>query len=58
MLKNKKNLTIEKVYKEMCTGCGACQNICAVHAIEMKENYEGFKYPVIQKAIVLIAESV
>ena len=30
---------------ELCTGCGACQNICPFDAIEMKENDEGFIVP-------------
>lgn len=32
-----------------CTGCGACAQICARHAIQMRENSEGFLYPVIDK---------
>lgn len=35
--------------KQECTGCGACYNICPKHAISMKEDEEGFKYPVIDK---------
>lgn len=30
-----------------CTGCGACENICPVGAITMKENDEGFLNPVV-----------
>ena len=33
--------------KELCTGCGLCQNICPVGAIEMKADEEGFLRPVI-----------
>lgn len=29
-----------------CSGCTACMNICAHHAITMQENKEGFLYPV------------
>ena len=32
-----------------CTGCGACYNICPVHAIEMDKNPQGFIYPRINK---------
>lgn len=38
---------IEKVKRDMCTGCGACKNICPVDAISMQMNKEGFIYPVI-----------
>ena len=36
-----------------CTGCGVCSQVCPMHAIAMKENEEGFRYPVIdvQKCI-------
>ena len=30
-----------------CTGCAACFNVCPQAAITMRENDEGFKYPVI-----------
>jgi len=32
-----------------CYGCGTCQHICPVGAIEMKENSEGFLYPFIDE---------
>ena len=32
-----------------CNGCGACYNICPQHAIKMKEDIYGFKYPSIDK---------
>lgn len=35
--------------KEKCSGCTACLNICPKNAIEMKQDDEGFKYPVIDK---------
>lgn len=38
---------IEIKDKTKCSGCTACMNICPVHAIEMVEDEEGFKYPVI-----------
>lgn len=35
--------------KTVCTGCGACFNICPTGAINMVENSEGFLYPKIDK---------
>ena len=32
-----------------CYGCELCRDICPVHAIEMVEDEEGFKYPKIDK---------
>ena len=34
--------------KDHCFGCFACQNVCPTHSIELKENNEGFKYPIIK----------
>lgn len=31
--------------KQDCCGCGACEQICPLHAISMKEDSEGFLYP-------------
>ena len=31
--------------KEICTGCGACAQICPKKSIVMKEDSEGFLYP-------------
>ena len=39
--------TIEKLDKKLCTGCGACFNICPKNAISMKKNSEGFLEPVV-----------
>lgn len=33
--------------KEHCTGCSACSNVCTHSAISMKEDEEGFLFPVI-----------
>lgn len=33
--------------KEECCGCSACFSICPKQAITMKEDKEGFLYPVI-----------
>ncbi len=35
--------------KNKCTGCTACMTICPKGAIEMKEDNDGFKYPVINQ---------
>ena len=39
---------ISKVLAEenkLCTGCGACMNVCPVNAITMQTDREGFAYP-------------
>lgn len=41
--------TIEKLDKLECCGCSSCVQKCPQHAIEMKENEEGFFYPEIDK---------
>lgn len=33
--------------KEECCGCSACYAICPQNAIAMKEDEEGFEYPLI-----------
>ena len=40
---------IQILDKKECTGCGACSQICPKQCIEMKEDEEGFKYPVVNK---------
>ena len=40
---NNVNAVLEK--KNSCFGCRACFNICPFHAINMKEDEEGFSYP-------------
>ena len=35
--------------KSKCCGCEACKNICPQKCITMKEDEEGFRYPVIDK---------
>lgn len=35
---------IEK-YKELCSGCRACEKLCPTKAIKMKPDYRGFLYP-------------
>lgn len=38
-----------KVNYLLCTGCGACENICPSGAIEMQQDKAGFLYPYIEK---------
>ena len=40
-------MSIAQKDKKNCSGCGACKNICASGAIEMKADPEGFLYPVV-----------
>lgn len=47
--KEKKNYIIID-NKEECCGCTACYNICPKDAIEMKEDNEGFRYPIINES--------
>lgn len=35
--------------EKQCMGCGACQNICPINCITMKENEYGFLMPVIDR---------
>ena len=42
---------IEINTKKDCCGCHACFNICPSHAIEMKEDEYGFKYPIIDNNV-------
>ena len=38
---------------KMCTGCGACNNICPVGAISMKPDKYGFLYPEIDNSMCI-----
>ena len=42
-------MKIEGLADSRCCGCAACANACAVGAISMAENQEGFLYPVINR---------
>ena len=35
--------------KHKCCGCSACFSICPKHCIEMRADYEGFLYPIVNK---------
>lgn len=37
------------IEKNTCTACGACNNICPNNSISMKEDEEGFLYPLVDK---------
>ncbi len=45
--------TVKAVDKNICTGCGACRNICPINAIEMKPDSEGFLCPEIIKDVCI-----
>ena len=40
----------KKMNKVLCSACGACENVCPTMAIQMKEDKQGFLYPVIDDA--------
>ena len=42
----KMNNTIASI-GSACTGCSICRLVCSKNAITLKENREGFTYPVI-----------
>ena len=42
---------IELCDKRLCTGCGACDNICPKNAISMEFDEEGFLFPIINQDI-------
>lgn len=44
-----KGIPILFARKEDCCGCSACYAICPKSAIEMKEDEEGFEYPVVDE---------
>lgn len=37
--------TVAEKNKDMCCGCGACQAICPVMAIQLQLDVNGFYYP-------------
>lgn len=40
---------IEIKNKKDCCGCWACENVCPKRCIQMTEDHEGFRYPVVDK---------
>ena len=44
-------MSIRIKHKEECCGCEACVQICASHAIQMTEDEEGFRYPIVNPNI-------
>lgn len=46
---NSKPIPILFTRKEDCCGCTACYAICPKGAITMKEDEEGFEYPIIDE---------
>lgn len=38
-------MKVDKIKKNNCTGCGACENICTRKCISMQLDKEGFRYP-------------
>ena len=40
-------MDIELLHDSMCSGCQACANACMMGAIDMEEDCQGFRYPVI-----------
>lgn len=47
----KKNISILK--KDVCTGCGACEQKCPVKAITLEADEEGFMFPALNTEICL-----
>lgn len=37
--------TVAEKSKEKCCGCGACEAICPVNAIQLQLDRDGFYYP-------------
>lgn len=47
------NIYLKTKNKKTCNGCTACAYICPVNAIDMKEDNEGFIYPVIDETLCI-----
>lgn len=45
--------SIEHLGKRECYGCSACQHTCPVKAIDMKQDKEGFWYPVVNNDLCI-----
>lgn len=46
-------MNIEKLQDYQCSGCYACANVCPKDAITMKEDKEGFSYPIINHGLCI-----
>lgn len=44
------NIYLKTKDKKTCNGCTACSLVCPKHCIEMKEDHEGFIYPVVDES--------
>ena len=44
-------MSISIINKKLCCGCEACVQICSRQAIEMKEDDEGFRYPIVNQDV-------
>ena len=44
------SFTMLKTPKNICCGCGACQQACPVQCIELKPDKKGFLYPTVDKS--------
>ncbi len=44
---------LNNLIKSECFGCEACVQICPKSAIMMQEDDEGFRYPIINKALCI-----
>ena len=42
-------MPVDVLDKKLCSGCGACFNICPKKCIQMQPDMCGFLYPVIDK---------
>lgn len=41
--------SIIQLPKDLCSGCGACDNACPINAINMEEDEYGFLYPSVDR---------
>lgn len=41
--------SIKCINMNLCTACGACENICPAHAVVMQYDQNGFMYPIINE---------
>jgi coenzyme F420-reducing hydrogenase beta subunit len=44
---------IEILNKKDCCGCSACVEICPKHCISFEEDYEGFRYPLVDNDVCI-----